>query len=84
MLSQPGSALFLYVAKMEVVEYEKLTSIHANIDPHFYGLTVLSTPSVYFQIVIGTPYVLKLSIVSTDSMDIGTQHKMALVSFKPP
>ena len=46
MLSQPGSALFLYVAKMAVVEYEKLTSIHANIDPHFYGLTVLSTIGV--------------------------------------
>ena len=44
-------------------------------------LTVLSTPSGYFlciyfaPIYIGTPYVLRLSIVSTDNVDIGTQHK---------
>ena len=71
-LAQPGSALFRYAAKMAAVEYEKCTSPHT--------LTVLSTPSGSFQytyfrpIWIGTPYVLKLRLVSTDSMDIGTRH----------
>ena len=62
-LAQPGSALFRYVAKMAAVEYKKCLSTTSG-----------SFQYTYFRpIFIGTPYVLKLRLVSTDSMDIGTR-----------
>ena len=65
-LAQPGSALFHYVAKMAAVEHEKCTSPHTSRLDHF--------QYTYFRLIwIGTPYVLKLRLVSTDSMDIGTR-----------
>ena len=67
---------------MAAVKYEKSAFSHTR------GLAVLSTPSgPFFQytnfrpILIGRPYVLKLSIVSTDSMDIGTK---VYSRWKPP
>ena len=70
-LAQPASTLFLYVAKMAVVEYEKCASIHTlRFDRFEYTIGVL----LFAPILIGTPYVLKLNKVRTDSLDIGTQH----------
>ena len=63
-LAQPGSALFRYVAK--VAADEKCTSPHTSRFDSF--------QYTYFRLIsIGTPYVLKLRLVSTDSMDIGTR-----------
>ena len=63
-LAQPGSALFRYVAK--VAADEKWTSPDTSRFDSF--------QYTYFRLIwIGTPYVLKLRLVSTDSMDIGTR-----------
>ena len=42
MLAQPGAALFRYIAKMAVVEYEKCASIHTSwVDRFEYTIRVL-------------------------------------------
>ena len=61
---------------MAAVEYEKCASIHTQ--RFEYTNRVLS---VHFWLLIGTPYILKLSVVSTDSMDIGIQLSSAITAF---
>ena len=61
---------------MAAVEYRKGASVHIwRFDRFEYTILVLSLLFILF--LIGIPYVLKLSIVSTDSMDSETS--LALV-----
>ena len=85
-LAQPGSALFRYVAKMAAVEYEKCASIHTPRFDHF-EYTIPASPFstlLFAPILIGTLYVRKLSIVTMDSMDIGTQQLTQPKSISSP